>query len=170
MLSLLFFPNSTKFADNKWLYENDLLDYPGPFPTWWALPISSLPARQPSTISSTATCCEALRKMKQDGVNVVPVLGDKGLVKLVCPVGHIPVSWLVVHVYVCMLCPCGCACVCMLCPCVCMLCPCGCACVRMLCPCGCACVRMLCPCDCACVRMLCPCGCMCMYICCVHVV
>lgn len=76
----LFHIRRTKFADDKWLYQNGLKDAEGPFPKWWDLPMSSLPASTLVTVSSETTCSEAVRKMKQEGLTVIPVLNEDGCV------------------------------------------------------------------------------------------
>ena len=64
----------TKFADDKWMYQNGFMEPEGPLPEWWELPLSSLPRRQPITITSLTTCAQAVDTMKQEGLNFIPVL------------------------------------------------------------------------------------------------
>lgn len=78
ILYLFSSPCSTKFVDEKWLYQNELKDPECPLPRWWDLPLSSLSAKQAVVVSNTTTVSQALQEMKRGGVTVTPVLDQEG--------------------------------------------------------------------------------------------
>ncbi|CAF1440280.1 unnamed protein product [Rotaria sordida] len=70
----------TKFLSDDWMYERTFLDIKDePHSEWWhSMPVSSLPIREPVTVSSNTSIQAVLDIMRARSFDQVPVISDDG--------------------------------------------------------------------------------------------
>eukprot|EP00055_Hartaetosiga_balthica_P018515 m.134658 g.134658 ORF g.134658 m.134658 type:complete len:530 (+) comp9662_c0_seq1:65-1654(+) len=71
----------TKFLNDSWMWERSFIDVPpeGLVEDWWTnLPVSSIPQKTPVTINPDVSCEEAIKILKAEGFDQMPVVDAAG--------------------------------------------------------------------------------------------
>lgn len=78
----------TKALSDDWMLDHGFVDndviQPKLFKTWWAEKrVCDLPINTPLTITSDVTCKDAIALLKEEGYDMVPVVGDNSVIGVV---------------------------------------------------------------------------------------
>jgi cystathionine beta-synthase len=78
----------TKALSDDWMLNHSFVDHdviqPKRFKTWWAVKrVCDLPMNTPLTITSDVTCKDAIALLKEEGFDMVPVIGENSVIGVV---------------------------------------------------------------------------------------